>query len=159
MLYLWFYAGFCQDVRGLRKRSRIGYHFWFGRVGNVIGIGSPGFMGTMCHNVVGSVFTQFMGIIYHKRMGSGSHFDMGIIGYDDKQKKKVTCVLRYFFFLFVYLICGNGSSSPVIRIRMMDVLNHSVSIHRFMIEVIVFIQRILVIPHRIVSTCFGATGV
>lgn len=90
LLYLWFYAGFYRDVRRLRKRSRIGYYFWFGRVGDVTGIGFPGFMGTMCHNTVGSVSTQFMGIIYHERMGSGSHFDMGIIGYDNKQKKKVT---------------------------------------------------------------------
>lgn len=134
--FLWFYAGFCQDVRWLRKRSRIGYHFWFGRVGDVTGIGSSGFMGTMCHNVVGSVSTQFMGIIYHEYMGSGSYFDMGIIGYDNKQKKSNAHITLLFF---VYLICGNGSSSPVIRIRMIDAPNHKVSIHRFMIEVIVFI--------------------
>lgn len=68
--------------------------------GDVIGIGSPGFMGTMCHNVVGSVSTQFMGIIYHEYMGSGSHFDMGIIGYDDKQKKSNVRITLLFFCLF-----------------------------------------------------------
>ena len=69
-------------------------------MGDVTGIGSPGFMGTICHNAVGSVSTQFMGIIYHERMGSGSHFDMGIIGYDNKQKKS-NARITLLFFLFI----------------------------------------------------------
>ena len=69
-------------------------------MGDVIGIGSPGFMGTMCHNAVGSVSTQFMEIIYHECVGSGSHFDMGIIGYGNKQKKSNVRVTLLFFCLF-----------------------------------------------------------